>query len=167
MRILWVTGLMALVLAGCGGGGGAEEAKPAAEAARKTAVVPKGPKPADESTKFPLENQVSVKMVEEKLLGKDFLPGGNIADYKRGTATYQLFIAKFKTPNEAAIALFDYKSKMAEPKLVATFGGYYGLDGAHPSFVFTKGSYLLGVVGLIQSEADLVAREFAARVKAD
>jgi hypothetical protein len=129
--------------------------------------VPKGPKPADESTKFPLENQVSVKLVEEKLMGKDFLPGGNIADYKRGTATYQLFIAKFQTPNEAAIALFDYKSKMAEPKLVATFGGYYGLDGAKPSFVFTKSSYLLGVVGLIQSEADLVAREFAARVKAD
>lgn len=163
MRNLWVIGLVTLMLSGCGGGG--EEAK--STEVRKTATAPKGPKPADESAKFPKENQVSAKIVEEKLMGKDFLPGGNIADYKRGTASYQLFIAKFKTPNEAAIAMFDYKSKLQEPKLVPTFGGYYGLDGAAPSFVFTKGSYLLGVVGLIQSEADLVAREFAARIKAD
>lgn len=165
MRNVWVIAV-AVILTGCGGGG-AQEAKPAPEPPRKTTTAAKGPKPADESVRFPLENQVSVKLVEEKLMGKDFLPGGNVAAYKKGTAEYQLFLAKFKTPNDAAVALFDYKSKMAEPKLVTTFGGYYGLDGASPSFVFTKGSYLLGVVGLNKVDADLVAREFAARVKAD
>lgn len=151
-----------LFLVGCGGG--SEEAKPDSGPPRKTAVLPKGPKPTDESARFPLANQVSVKLVEEKLMGKDFLPGGNIAEYKKGTASYQLFLAKFKTPNDAAIALFDYKSKFGEAKLVPTFGGYYGIDGATQTFVFTKGSYLLGVAGLNQADADLVAREFAARI---
>lgn len=158
---------LSFLLAGCGGGGGAaEQAKPDSPP-RKTAVMTKGAKPVDESARFPSENQLSVKLVEEKLMGKDFLPGGNIAEYKKGTASYQLFLTKFKTPNDAAIALFDYKSKFGEAKLVPTFGGYYGIDGATPTFVFAKGSYLLGVAGLNQADADLVAREFAARIKAE
>ena len=38
------------------------------------------------------------------------------------------------------------------------------LDGETPVFVFPKGKFVAGVVGLPHEEADLLAREFAARL---
>jgi hypothetical protein len=55
---------------------------------------------------------------------------------------------------------------LADAKFLPSFGGYFGMDGETPWFVFVKGRYLAGVVGLPQEEADLVARELAARIPA-
>ena len=38
------------------------------------------------------------------------------------------------------------------------------MDGALPVYVFPKGAYLAGLVGLPEKDADLLARQFAARL---
>jgi hypothetical protein len=58
----------------------------------------------------------------------------------------------------------DFKDRLEGAKFIATFGGYFGLDGQTPVFLFPIGSYLAGIVGLPQQEADQVARDFAARL---
>lgn len=131
--------------------------------AEKPKVDP-APKPVDETRKFPKAELVSVTLVEKELLGKDFMPGGNLGEYKRGAVTYRLFLAKAFTPDRAAILLLDLKNHLQDAKFVPAFGGYYGLDAGTPVFTFTKNSYLLGIVGLKQEEADPVARAFAGKV---
>jgi hypothetical protein len=141
--------------------GGAPEA-PAPEAK----VEALKPKPPDESQLFPRENQTAMELVDNHLLGKDFLPGGNLATYESDGKKYQLFLIVMKNGEDASLKMFDIKEKLADAKFVASFGGYHGLEGETPWFVFAKGKYVAGVVGLPQEEADLAAREFAARIPA-
>ena len=122
------------------------------------------PKPVDESRKFPKTDLVKVTLVEKELLGKDFMPGGNLGEYKHGSQTYQLFLAKCFTPDRAAILLLDLKNHLQNAKFVPGFGGYYGTDSGVPVFAFTKNTYLLGISGLVEKDADPVARAFAGRV---
>jgi len=148
-------------LAGTCACGGPSEA-PAAEA---KAEAPK-PKPPDESRRFPKEGQTAMELVDDNVLGKDFLPGGNLATYEKDGKTYQLFLVVMPDAEKSSFALLDSKEALTGAKFVPSFGGYYGLDGETPWFVFGKGKYFAGVVGLPQDEADLVAREFAARIPA-
>ena len=60
--------------------------------------------------------------------------------------------------------MFEYKTVLAGPKFIAHFGGYAGKDGETDVFLFSKGSWLAGIRGLPLSEADLIARDFAARL---
>jgi hypothetical protein len=122
------------------------------------------PAPKGETLRFPPNDQVSVSVVEDQILGHDFLPGGNLGVYKKGTKEYKLFLVKMADYVAPANALLEYKNRMPDAKLVATFGGYAGTDRGQPAFVFTKGLYLLGIVGLTPEEADPVARYFAGRV---
>ncbi|MEO8663358.1 MAG: hypothetical protein ABI693_33180 [Bryobacteraceae bacterium] len=156
MRTSIPLALVALWLAGCGGGG---ESKPAAAPA--PAVVEK---PAEESRRFPMADRVEARVENDKLLGKAFLPGGNVASYKKGKQEYQLFLVKAKNTSDPAIWLLDWKKEMKDAKLVPGFGGYYGDDGGKKVFVFTKNSYLAGVVGLSEKDADAVARVLAVRI---
>ena len=133
------------------------------KAVEKPKVDP-APAPADETRKFPKTDLVRVTLVEKELLGKDFMPGGNLGEYQRGKQSYRLFLAKTFTPDRAAILLLDLKNHLQGAKFVPTFGGYFGTDAGVPVFTFAKNSYLLGVVGLDEKEADLVARGFAGRV---
>lgn len=121
-------------------------------------------KPADETRRFPTKDRVDVKQVDDHILGKEMLPGGNIATYKTKGKEYQLFLVKSSTSEKAAILLLDLKSTLADFKFVASFGGYYGMDSKTPVFIFQKGTYLAGITGLKQAEADKIAREFAARI---
>ncbi len=124
------------------------------------------PKPPDESRRFSTENRVSMELVDDNLLGKDYLPGGNLATYEADGKTYQLFLAVLPNAEESSFALLDAQESLRDAEFVASFGGYYGLDGDTPWFVFGKGKHFAGVVGLPQEEADLVARDFAARIPA-
>ena len=139
--------------------GGPSQA-PAPEA---KAEAPK-PKPPDESRLFPKENQISMELVDDNLLGKDYLPGGNLATYEKDGDSYQLFLAVMPSADASAFALLDAKEDLSDAEFVASFGGYYGLDGETPWFVFGKGKHFAGVVGIPQEKADLVARDFAARI---
>lgn len=145
-----------LLLVACG-----EAEKPAAPKYPWRAAAPA---PKTETLRFPPNDQVSVTIVEDQILGHDFLPGGNLGLYKNAKKEYKLFLVKLANYVAPANALLEYKNRMPDAKPVPTFGGYAGTDRGQPAFVFTKGDYLLGIVGLTPEEADPVARIFAGRV---
>lgn len=146
-----------LCLAGCGGS--SSESKQVVAAPARTVV-----RPADETRHFPPANRVDVKVVDDKILGKDFLPGGNLATYKKGSTEYQMFLVLAKDTAQPALWLLDLKKQMTGAKLNAGFGGYYGIDSGKPLFAFTKNNYLAGVIGLPEKQSDSVARELAVRI---
>lgn len=147
-----------LILAGCSSPAPAPPPKSAAPEVKPPL------KPTDERRKFPLANQVSMELVEQNLLGKKFLPGGNLAIYERKGKRYRQFLLRTASGEAAALLLFELKAQLRDAKFLAHFGGYFGLDGAVPVFVFPKGPYLAGVLDLPEKEADPIARDFAARL---
>ncbi len=120
--------------------------------------------PPDESRKFPLADQVSTKIVPDHLLGKKFLPGGNLAEYKSGAQTYQVFLIHAPDAQKAAFLLTDWRDALTKPEYLASMGGYYGMDNGTPVYVFAKGAYLAGWVGLTKEKADVLARQLAAKL---
>jgi hypothetical protein len=120
--------------------------------------------PADESRRLPATNRVKAEVVPKALLGKTFMPGGTLATYKKGAKEYRVFVTKLKDPTTAAILLLDWKKALKDAKLVPSFGGYFGTDNGQPTFVFTKGSWMAGTVGLTEKEADAEARVLATRL---
>jgi hypothetical protein len=143
------------LLSGCG-----SEPAPAPTPVKKAAAPP-----ADESRRFPVTDRVDTTIVAEHILGHDFLPGGNLAHYKKGKVEYDLILIRCTNAQAAGILLFDYKTKLENPKVVPGFGGFAGKDGARDAFLFAKGPFLLGILGLPQDDADLVARQFATRIE--
>jgi hypothetical protein len=145
----------AVLLAGCG-----KSPEPAAAPVKKAVA-----KVADETRRFPRAEQVDARVVTGHLLDHEFLPGGNIASYKRGELEYEMILVRTSSPDAAALLLYDYKKSLENPKVIAHFGGFFGKDGNRDAFLFAKGATLCGVLGLPEAEADKVARELAARVE--
>ena len=121
-------------------------------------------KPNDETRRFPLQDRVSVEIVDDHIMGKDFLPGGNLASYEAKGKEWQQFLVHDASPASAALLLNEYRGAMEGPKYLAHMGGYFGKDGNTDVLVMQKGRWLLGIVGLPEKEADMVARGFAARL---
>ena len=142
---------------------------PAPQSAKTEAKpsVPTHPAPKDIGTKFPSTGQVNMQLVPDHLLGKDFMPGGNLADYKTALGEYQMFLLQQSDPHTAAFILLDWKAAMPDAKYLAHMGGYYGTLDGKPVYVFSKGPYLAGLVGLTEDKADPEARRFAARIPAN
>lgn len=122
-------------------------------------------KPADESRRFPKTNLVETKVVDSELLGKKFMPGGTMAHYKRGAVEFDMFLAKSPSPSGAVMMLPDWSGAMTDAKLVPSFGGYFGNTDGRPVFVFAKGAWIAGIVGLSQADADTEARTLASRIE--
>ena len=122
------------------------------------------PKPSDESDRFSKVNLVKTQVIERQLLGKPFMPGGTLAHYKKGSKDYEMFVAKLPTATDAAILLLDWNKVLKNSKLVSSFGGYIGEDELQTVFVFAKGGWIAGTVGLSPKEADLEARTLAAHL---
>ena len=156
MKRRWLVITPLLCLAAC--------SIPSDQPARKKA--PKRPvvKVADESHRFTSENRVKIDFVKDNLLGKDYLPGGNLAEYKQGDKSYQQFLTRVDTAEKAAFLLVDFRDDLTDAKYLAYMGGYFGHDGDQPVLVFQKGRSLAGVIGLPEKEADIAARVFAATV---
>ena len=123
------------------------------------------PRPSDESSRFPKTNLVETKVVDKELMGQPFMPGGTVARYKKGKTEYEMFVAKLPTATDAAILLPDWNKTLAGSKLVPAFGGYFGLLSGRPVFVFAKDSWIAGVAGLPEKEADLQARALAGELR--
>ncbi len=132
-------------------------------ATKKAAAPPE--KPADESHRFPKADRVKTEIVDDHLLGKDFLPGGNLAEYQRGKQTYRLFLITTRSNDQAALLMFRFKDKLTDAKFVPHMGGYFGHDGDQPILLFPLERFVAGVAGLPLDQADPVAREFAARLR--
>ena len=154
MRGWWMTGVL-VVLCACGGAPPKDQSQ---------IVIAPAQKPSDESRRFPLADQAGMQLVDSKLLGKDFLPGGNVAQYRRNGKTYQQFLVRSKSAQDAAILLFDFQNHLRDPKFLPHMGGYFGMDGEQPVYVFQKSVFLAGFIGLPEKEADPLARQFAARL---
>ncbi len=150
--MLFLAGLVALWTA-CG-----PDSNPAAPPVAEKVVKAK---PADDSRLFPKANLVETKVVDDQILGKAFMPGGTVAHYKKGAVEYDMFVAK---SSDAPMLLPDWSKALTDAKLVPSFGGFYGKDGGRPVFVFAKGSWIAGVVGLPEKDADPEARVLAARL---
>ncbi len=99
------------------------------------------------------------------LMGHSFMPGGTVGHFKKGRAQYDMFLAKLNSPTDAAILLLNWSKALTDAKLVPSFGGYFGKDGERPAFVFTKGAWITGIVGLPQKQADAEARVLASRIE--
>ncbi len=149
------------MLAGCGGSPSTKDdsGKAAASPAPKQRV-----KPAPEDRRFPTDGLVEVVQSADPLYAKTFLTGGNIARYKKGGKEFELFLIKAKDPSGAAGMMFDYKKSLADPAFIAHFGGYAGQDGVVDVFLFATDVWLAGIRGLPRAEADVLARDFAARL---
>ena len=120
--------------------------------------------PIDETRRFPMDGREKVDVIPDHLFGKDYLPGGNIAEYKKAGKTWQQFVIKADNPNQTAILLGRFKDGLKDPKFVAHMGGFYGMDGTTPMFVFPKGRWIAGVVGLPENDADILGRQMAPRL---
>ena len=123
------------------------------------------PKPADESRFLPKTGLVESHVVDTPLLGKSFMPGGTMGHYKVGKQEFDMFVAKLPSAQDAAFLLPDWSKALANSALVPSFGGYFGDNGGKPVFVFPKGSWIAGVVGLPQKEADTQARALAGMLR--
>ncbi len=154
-RELWLAALMALLCA-CG----SEPPKQQPQSASARAA----PKPVDEGRRFPVADRVSLDLTADHVLGKDYLPGGNVAEYRRKGRTYQQFLVHSESAEAAALLLFDFKGHLRDAKYLAHMGGYFGMDGSKPVYIFQKGVFLAGLSGLPEKEADPIARQFAARL---
>ena len=111
-----------------------------------------------------MANFVSATVVDKQLLGKPFMPGGTLARYKKGKNEYEMFAAKLPTATDAAVILPDWRKALTDSKPIPSFGGYFGTDANRPVFVFSKGPWIAGIVGLPEKDADLQARALAAKL---
>jgi hypothetical protein len=155
MRKMLTLTLLGLAMIGC------QTTPPPQHPERKIVMKPV----IDETRRFPFTDQVSIELVMDKMLGKSFLPGGNLAQYKHGNKTYQQFLVHGKSPEDAAMLMFDFKQTLRDAKFIAHMGGYFGFDGDQPVYLFAKKSVLAGIVGLPEKDADVVARQFAAHLE--
>jgi hypothetical protein len=120
--------------------------------------------PKDLSQKFSQAGQTGMQLAPDHLLGKDFMPGGNLADYKTEDGKFQEFLLEGADPKSAAFVLLDWKAAMPDAKYLAHMGGYFGTDKGKPVYVFTKGPFVVGIIGLSLEKADAEGRRFAARL---
>jgi hypothetical protein len=110
---------------------------------------------------FPLTGRTAIKEVPNHLFNNSALPPGILADYDG----YQLFLIRTANNQRAAFTLMDYKKLLQGPKYLPNMGGYFGADSTHrPNYVFAKGPFVAGVIGLDEAKADPIARTFAGRI---
>jgi hypothetical protein len=109
-------------------------------------------------------NLVDTQVIEKNLMGKLFMPGGTLANYRKGKTEYSMFLAKLPTTTDAALLLLNWQKALTGARLIPSFGGYFGQDAAGPVFVFSKGAWIAGIAGLPEKEADLQARTLAAHL---
>lgn len=137
---------------------------PPAEVA-KTPALPDLPKPIADDVRFPSAHRKQVQVIEKQLLGLPYLGGGNLAEYDTGKQQYKLLLIRCRNATQAGSYIFDIKNQMNSPTFVASYGGYFDAKtAAGPLFVFAKGSYIGGVVGLSEADAIQAGKEFAARI---
>ena len=119
------------ILCACGGAPPKEQPQ--------AAPAPAAAKPVDESRRFPLADRTSLHLVDDHVLGKDFLPGGNVAEYRRKGKTYQQFLVRSTSAESAALLLFDFKGHLKDAKYLAHMGGYFGHGRRNPGLHVPKG----------------------------
>ena len=120
--------------------------------------------PPDEARYLPFKDRVSTRVVPDHLLGPTLPPGGTLGEYRGAKSAYRLGLIHLSSNEKAAFFLLDVKKAMSAPKYLPNMGGFYGMAGGQPLYVFAKGPYVAMVKGLEMEAADPIARVFAARI---
>ena len=115
----------------------------------------------DQTHLFRKEGLVEAKVVDNNLGGKDFMPGGNFAEYEKEGKKYQVFFTLRRNGDRAMLLSMDYRDILEGQQFVPAYGGFYGMDGDTPTLVFQKQKYVVGVTGLKLEDADQAARMIA------
>ena len=115
----------------------------------------------DDTHRFHKDGLVSSAVVPDHLGGKEFMPGGNYAEYDKGGKQYSVFFTERRTEDQAMFLAMDYRDELTDPKFIPTFGGFFGLDGDVPTLVFQKQRYVVAVTGLDLEDADQAGRLIA------
>src|ERR1035437_8637560 len=120
MRTLPVAAF-AILLSSC-------DSKPSASPPTPAPTVVSTPTPPDESRRFPKTNRGDSIVVDKELLGKRFMPGGTLGQYRKGRTEYEVFAARVATSIDAALILPDWERALTDAKFIPSFGGYFGRD---------------------------------------
>lgn len=147
------------LLAGCSSAPPPAASQSSAEPSSAATTLPR-----DETFRFPAADRVETHVVANHMLNQTFMPGGTMAHYKKGKTEYDLFVSQFPSATDAAIALANLEGSLQGAKLIPTFGGYFGTEAGRPAFIFPKDTWIAGVIGLPEKEADPIARTLAARL---
>lgn len=150
-----ILSLALLVAAGCSGP--APEPAPA----EKLAAAP-AERIRDETHKFHKTGLVEARVVESNLGGKDFMPGGNLAEYEKDGKKYQVFFSLRRNAQQATFLATDYRDILSDTKYISQFGGFFGMDGETPTLVFPRNRYVIVIAGLDFEDADMAGRMIAA-----
>jgi hypothetical protein len=119
----------------------------------------------DDTGMLPLAGRTGARVVPDHILDIARMPGGTLGDYDVKGRKYQLFILEAASSQKAAFLLLDVKGALQDAEYIPYMGGYYGLQGSTPVYVFAKLQYLAGVRGLKKDAADPVAIQLAARLR--
>ena len=133
---------------------------PEQQAAKSEAAAP-AENIRDQTHRFDKDGLIEAKVVPDQLGGKEFMPGGNWAEYERDGKKYQVFFTLRSNSEQAMFLAMDYRDALAEHKFVPHFGGFYGMDGNTPTLVFQKNKYVIVVAGLELENADQAGRLIA------
>lgn len=116
----------------------------------------------DETHRFHKTGLVESKVIPNHLAGKEFMPGGNFAEYERDGVQYQVFFAIRRNAEQAMFLAMDYRDTLTDSEFILHFGGFFGMDGETPTLIFPKDKYVIGVTGLEFDAADQAGRLIAA-----
>jgi hypothetical protein len=151
--------ILGVVISRCGSSTSSSTEKAVAKTEQPPAPV------QDDTALLPMANRTSARVVQNHILDKTFLPGGALGEYQAKGKKYELFIIRTDSNQKAAFLLLDLKNALQNPEYIAYMGGYFGTDSGTPVYTFAKLQYLAGVVGLPRDQADLIARQLAARLQ--
>ena len=150
----WIPLTALLVGAGCG----SPEQGPAPAAKKASAPAERI---RDQTHLYRKEGLLEAKVVDNNLGGKDFMPGGNFAEYVKDGKKYQVLFTLRRNADQAMFLFMDFRDILEGQKFVPQYGGFYGMDGETPTLVFPKQKYLVVVTGLELEDADQAARTIA------
>ncbi len=115
----------------------------------------------DETHRFHKDGLVRSEVIQDKLGGKDFMPGGNYAEYSKDGKQYSVAFTLRSNADQAMFLSMDYRDALKDSKFIPHFGGFFGMDGDTPTLVFQKDKYVVAVSGLELEDADQASRLIA------
>ena len=147
--ILAASVLAAILGSGCGRSSEANS-QPPKEATTK-----------DESSLFLSAGRVATQVYPDHMMNKQFLPGGTMAEFQGDKGEYREFLVHLQDGKKAAFLLQDYKKVLQNTADNTDGAAYFGTDDGQPTYVFVRGPYLAGIVGLSQDQAQAVAKQWS------
>ena len=142
-----------LILSGCGT---SEPTRPTANAQPPQTFTTK-----DETSLFPPAGRVATQVYPDHMMNKQFLPGGTMAEYRGDRGEYRAFVVHLMDGKKASFLLDDYKKVLQNPDYSAEKATCFGTDNGQMTYVFVRGPYLAGIVGLPKDQAEAAAHQLA------